>query len=144
MTDDPFDLQRFVAAQAGAYPEALAELRRGRKTSHWIWFVLPQLHGLGFSSMSRRYGITGLAEARAYLAHPVLGPRLLECIDALRAHPGATAGSMLGGIDAMKFHSCLTLFARAAPDAAPFADGLQRFYGGRPDPNTDALLADGR
>lgn len=143
MTDDPFDLRRFVRAQAGTYPEALAELRRGRKTGHWIWFVLPQLRGLGFSSMSRQYGISGLAEARAYLAHPVLGPRLVECVEALLAHPEASAESMLGPVDALKLHSCLALFAQAAPAAPAFRLALERFYRGQPDPGTEALLARG-
>jgi uncharacterized protein (DUF1810 family) len=135
---DP-DLDRFVDAQRGAYDDAVAELRRGRKTSHWIWFVFPQLSGLGRSAMSQRYAIASLAEARAYLAHPVLGPRLRECARLLVAASG-TADDILGPIDAMKVRSCMTLFLRADPAASLFDDVLARFYGGLPDAATDALL----
>lgn len=143
MADDPFDLRRFVEAQTGTYATALAELRRGRKSGHWIWFVLPQLRGLGHSAMSERYGISGLAEARAYLAHPVLGPRLHECVAAMLAHRGQFAGAILGGIDALKFRSCLTLFHRAAPEDVAFSDALDCFYQGNPDPRTEAMLVAG-
>ena len=119
---DPFDLQRFVAAQQGTYDQALAELRRGRKTSHWMWFVLPQIHGLGRSPTAQRYAVSGLEEARAYLAHPVLGPRLHECAAALlgvaaaetRAGRRPDAAAVLGALDAAKLRSSMTLFARAA------------------------------
>ncbi len=142
--DDPWDLARFVAAQARNFDAALAELRAGRKDTHWMWYVLPQLRGLGTSPMAQRYGIAGLAEARAYLAHPLLGARLLDCVDALNALPqGAQAEAVLGNVDAIKLRSCLTLFARAAGSdaAAPFEAGLAKYCDGVPDPATIALLA---
>ena len=138
---DAFDLERFVAAQDGAYDRALAELRDGRKTGHWIWFVFPQVAGLGRSEMSRIYAIGSLAEARAYLAHPVLGPRLRECTAALLATQGRSAEEMLGSIDAVKLRSSMTLFLRADPDEPAFQAVLDRFYDGRPDAATDAILA---
>lgn len=127
--DDPFDLARFVHAQQAAYAQALAELRAGRKRSHWIWYVLPQLRGLGTSAMAERYGLGGLAEARAYLAHPVLGPRLHECVAAMLSHPTLSAHDILGDVDALKFRSCLTLFTHAAGGGSVFAAALGRFYG---------------
>lgn len=138
---DPFDLQRFVAAQAADHARALAELRAGRKRSHWIWYVLPQFRGLGQSALSRRYAIASLAEARAYLAHPLLGPRLRECVAALLALPGDDAVAVMGDIDAAKLRSCLTLFA--AVDVAPsaFTQALQKYFGGVPDAATLALIA---
>ena len=138
--DDPFDLQRFLDAQVRDYPTALAELRRGRKRSHWIWYVLPQLRGLGMSGNSQYYGIRSLDEARAYLAHPVLGPRLHECVEAIAAHKGTDIATILGAVDAMKYRSCLTLFKAAAGEEAPFARGLDDFFGGDEDPKTIALL----
>lgn len=141
MADD--DLERFVAAQAQNYDDALAELRAGRKRTHWMWYVLPQLRGLGTSPMAQRYGLAGLDEARAYLAHPVLGPRLLDCIAALNALPeGTRAVDVLGGIDALKLRSCLTLFARAAHGeaAAPFECALAKYADGELDAATLALL----
>ena len=138
--DDPFDLQRFLDAQSGDYPTALAELRRGRKRSHWIWYVLPQLRGLGMSGNSQYYGIGSLDEARAYLAHPVLGPRLCECVEAIERHKGTDIAAILGGLDAMKYRSCLTLFRAAAGAQSPFARGLDEFFGGEEDPKTIALL----
>src|SRR6201994_4593576 len=110
--DDPYDLERFVAAQdsGSVFDTALAELRRGRKTSHWIWFVFPQIAGLGQSPTSRRYAISSLAEAQAYLAHPVLGPRLIECATVVRDLPGRSADEIFGGIDAIKLRSSMTLF----------------------------------
>lgn len=122
---DPFDLERFVTAQDGRYAAALAELRAGHKRGHWMWFVLPQVAGLGSSETARRYAVSGLAEARAYLAHPVLGPRLLECARALDALPGADPVAVLGGIDAQKLLSSMTLFeaaARARGDGADTTD----------------------
>ena len=142
MADD-FDLERFVAAQDGVYDGALAELRAGRKTGHWIWFVFPQVAGLGRSEMSRIYAIGSLAEARAYLAHPVLGPRLRECVAALLATHGRSADEMLGSIDAVKLRSSMTLFLRADPDEPAFRAVLDRFYDGRPDAATDAILGSG-
>jgi uncharacterized protein (DUF1810 family) len=138
--DDPFDLQRFVRAQdsGGTWERALAELRGCEKQTHWIWYVLPQLVGLGRSANAERYGITGLDEARAYLAHPVLGRRLRQAVDALLACPGAAAGVL--GPDDVKLRSCLTLFARAAPDEPTFRALLERWYGGEEDPRTLALL----
>lgn len=139
---DPFDLQRFVDAQdsGGAYARALDELRRGRKTSHWMWFVFPQIAGLGLSAMSRRYSISGMAEARAYLAHPVLGPRLRECAQALLGHDGASAEQVLGGVDAQKLRSSMTLFHRADPDEPLWAQVLDRFFHGAADDATDEIL----
>ncbi|ROR90259.1 DUF1810 domain-containing protein [Nocardioides aurantiacus] len=136
------DLERFVAAQdeGGTYDRALAELRAGHKTSHWMWFVLPQVSGLGHSAMAQRYAVADLAEARAYLAHPVLGARLRECCEALVAlPPDATATGVLGGIDAVKLRSSMTLFVRADPDEPLFAEVLTRYTDG-PDPATDARL----
>jgi len=133
------DLDRFVTAQAGSYAQALAELRRGRKASHWMWYVFPQLAGLGRSDAARFYAIRDLAEARAYLAHPLLGPRLIESTEAVVAAPD-TAEAILGTIDALKLRSSLTLFAAAADDPAPFERALARFYGGEPDPETLRLL----
>lgn len=142
------DLGRYLAAQdapaAGGrtvYETALAELRAGAKRTHWIWFVLPQVAGLGFSSMAQRYAVADLAEARAYLAHPVLGPRLLACVAAIMSVPGRTAHQILGSPDDLKFRSCLTLFVRAADDPAPFRAALDRFYGGEEDPATLARLS---
>jgi uncharacterized protein (DUF1810 family) len=136
-----FDLERFVSAQRHAYDDALVELRRGRKTGHWIWFVFPQVAGLGRSAMSQLYAIGSLEEAVAYLAHPVLGPRLRQCASALLEHRGRTAESILGGIDAMKVRSSMTLFHRAAPDERVCAEVLDAFYAGVPDAATDRLLA---
>lgn len=141
---DPFDLQRFVDAQegGGAYAGALAELREGRKRGHWIWFVFPQIAGLGSSPTSRHYAIGSLDEARAYLAHPLLGPRLHECAAALlAADPSLSAERILGGIDALKLRSSMTLFARADPTDEAFTAVLARFYEGEADPQTDRLLA---
>ena len=138
------DVSRFVAAQdrAGEYERALAELRAGRKRGHWIWFVLPQLAGLGTSAMSREYGIRGIGEARAYLAHPVLGPRLRECAEALLGLTGSDPVAVMGGIDAVKLRSSMTLFARAAEGegATVFRDVLERYFGGEEDPHTLARL----
>ena len=119
-----FDLERFVEAQTGVYEGVLRELRAGRKTGHWIWFIFPQLAGLGRSEMSRFYGIASLDEARAYLDHPVLGPRLRECVGAVLATSGATADQIFGSLDAMKVRSSMTLFHRAAPDEPLFVEVL--------------------
>jgi uncharacterized protein (DUF1810 family) len=136
------DLQRFVDAQdaGGTYERALAELRAGRKSSHWMWFVFPQVAGLGQSEMSRTYAIASLEEARAYLAHPVLGPRLRECAAALLDHAGLTASEILGGIDAVKLRSSMTLFARADPGQPLFREVLDRFFAGRGDEATAQRL----
>jgi uncharacterized protein (DUF1810 family) len=135
-----FDLERFVAAQEGVYAGVLDELRRGRKVGHWIWFIFPQVAGLGRSAMSELYAISSLDEARAYLAHPVLGPRLRECAAVVLATTGRTALEIFGSIDAMKLRSSMTLFHRAAPDDRVFAQVLERFYEGTPDDATDARL----
>jgi uncharacterized protein (DUF1810 family) len=136
----PFDLERFAAAQEGVYEGALRELNRGRKTGHWIWFIFPQLVGLGRSEMSRFYGIQSVEEAREYLAHPVLGPRLRESVSTVLATSDATAAQIFGSLDAMKVRSSMTLFHRAAPDEPTFKQVLERFYGGVMDQATDALL----
>ena len=135
------DLDRFLTAQRGVYEGVLDELRRGRKTGHWIWFIFPQLDGLGRSEMSRFYGISSLDEARAYLADPVLGARLRECAGLLLASEARTAIEILGETDAMKVRSCVTLFHRAAPDEPVFGQVLDRFYAGIADEATDRLLA---
>jgi uncharacterized protein (DUF1810 family) len=144
--DDPYRLERFVQAQdsGGTYQRAVAELRNGRKVSHWMWFIFPQVAGLGFSAMSQRYAISGLAEARAYLQHPVLGPRLAECArilaDTASSTAGSTAGStaddIVGPVDAMKLRSSMTLFAAAAPDQPVFGQVLAKYFGGAPDKAT--------
>ena len=140
--DDPFDLQRFVAAQdaGGTYDSALRELRAGRKTSHWMWFVFPQLAGLGRSSTARHYALSGPDEARAYLAHPVLGPRLRECVSALTALGTTDAVAVLGPVDAQKLRSSMTLFALVAPEEPGFREVLHRWYAGQDDPLTRELL----
>jgi uncharacterized protein (DUF1810 family) len=140
MRDD--GLERFVAAQdsGGTYAQALRELSAGRKTSHWMWFVFPQVAGLGHSSMAQAYAISSLEQARDYLAHPVLGPRLRACTAALLTHTDRSAEQVLGGIDALKLRSSMTLFARADPGEPAFQAVLDAFYGGRPDERTDALL----
>lgn len=138
---DAFDLQRFVDAQEGVYENALAELRAGRKRTHWIWFILPQLRGLGRSEMARFYGITGLEEAQAYLSHSLLGPRLRKCVESLLLHAGhSSAEDMLGPVDAMKLRSCLTLF-EAAGGGDLFSRGLQLFFNGMGDAKTLSLLS---
>ena len=142
---DPFELERFVAAQdqGGTYNVAIAELRDGHKRSHWMWFVFPQIAGLGQSPVSRRYAISSLAEAQAYLAHPVLGPRLIESARIVAGLQSRTAQDVFGGIDAMKLRSSMTLFARADPDNPLFRDVLDVYFGGVPDEATDSLLGSG-
>jgi uncharacterized protein (DUF1810 family) len=141
---DPFDLERFVAAQRPVYDDVVEELRRGRKTSHWIWFIFPQIAGLGQSATSLRYAIASLAEARAYLQHPILGARLRETASLLLSAPGLTALEILGLIDARKVRSSMTLFHRAAPQEPVFAEVLERFFDGVPDSATDGLLGRSR
>ncbi len=139
---DAFDLERFVAAQSSVFDTALAELRAGRKRSHWMWFVFPQLRGLGASSMATFYGITSLAEARAYLAHSVLGPRLQLCTDAVLAIEGRSLHAIFGSPDDVKFRSCMTLFALASGAADnPFRGALQCYCADRMDERTLELLA---
>jgi len=138
---DPFDLQRFVTAQAPVFETALAELMAGRKRSHWMWFVFPQLRGLGVSPTARIYGLASLAEAQAYLAHPLLGERLRRCIEAVLAAEGRSLAAIFGSPDDMKFRSSMTVFARAAGDeAALFHQALDRYAEGRMDERTLALL----
>lgn len=129
-------LDRFVEAQAGVWSQALAELKAGRKTSHWMWFVFPQIAGLGRSETARFYAIADVAEARAYLAHPLLGARLREAAAALLAHRGRSAEAMLGGIDAIKLRSSMTLFEAVAPEEPVFAAVLEAFFSGQRDPET--------
>ena len=135
-----FDLERFVLEQDRVYEDVVAELRQGRKTSHWIWFIFPQIVGLGSSSMSRHFAIASRDEALAYLAHPVLGTRLRECTQLLLTIDERSADEIFGSLDAMKVRSSMTLFHRAAPDEPLFTAVLERFYGGQPDPATDQLL----
>ena len=139
---DPFDLERFVKAQAPIFEAALAELKAGEKRSHWMWFVFPQLRGLGHSPMAEFYGVGSLAEARAYLAHPVLGRRLKLCTQTVLAVEGRTLNEIFGSPDDMKFRSSMTLFALASADKANvFRQALDRYCEGRLDPRTEALLA---
>ena len=140
---DPFALERFVAAQdqGGTYDAAVAELRSGRKRSHWMWFVFPQIAGLGQSPISRRYAISSLDEAKAYLAHPVLGPRLIECAGILTGLDTPSAEEVFGGIDAMKLRSSVTLFARADPANPVFRQVIDAYFAGTPDPATETLLS---
>jgi uncharacterized protein (DUF1810 family) len=137
--DDPYRLERFVAAQNGGntYDHAVAELRRGRKTGHWMWFVFPQVAGLGQSQMSRTYAVTSLEEARAYLRHPVLGPRLRVCAALVAGSAALTAAAIFGGVDTQKLRSSMTLFLRADPQEPVFQRVLDRYFDGRPDPATD-------
>jgi uncharacterized protein (DUF1810 family) len=130
---DPYDLARFIAAQELAIDRVRAELRAGRKVSHWMWFVFPQIAGLGRSETARFYAIRSREEAVAYLAHPVLGPRLVECTRLINAVKGSTAEQILGHVDAMKFHSCMTLFAAVDAGQPEFAEALRRYFGGAPD-----------
>lgn len=136
-----FDLERFVAAQdaGGIYQQAVAELGRGAKTSHWMWFVFPQIAGLGRSPAAQHYAISSVAEARAYLAHPVLGPRLAECAEIVAGLTGRTAEQIFGGIDAVKLRSSMTLFLLADPDQPAFRQVLDQFYGGAMDEATERL-----
>ena len=140
--DDPYNLERFVAAQnaGGTYDRAVSELRRGLKTSHWMWFVFPQIAGLGQSQMSRTYAISSLEEARAYLRHPVLGRRLLECAGIVAAARAGSAEQIFGGIDAQKLHSSMTLFLRAEPSETVFKQVLERYFGGLPDAATEQRI----
>lgn len=138
-TDDPHDLHRFLTAQEGDYAAALAEVRAGRKTSHWMWYVFPQFAGLGFSSMSQRYAIRSLDEAREYLAHPVLGPRLRECAEAAVGVEGKSARDIFGSPDDIKLKSCATLFDAVEPGAV-FDRLLAKFYGGERDEKTLQLI----
>lgn len=139
-TTDPFDLQRFVLAQEGPYPIALRELRAGQKRSHWMWFIFPQIAGLGSSPMAQRFALHSRAEASAYLAHPILGPRLLKCAEALLAHPDQAISTILGQPDDLKLRSSATLFAAVSPADSVFHRLLQTFYADESDPRTLSLL----
>ena len=135
-----FDLQRFVDAQNPIFDRVVAELRAGRKTTHWMWFVFPQIEGLGFSAMAARYAIASLAEARAYLAHDLLGSRLRACTDAVNGVQGRTVLEIFGRPDDLKFRSSMSLFAHVAEPGSPFAQALDRYFRGEPDPATLARL----
>lgn len=137
---DPFDLQRFVDAQRDTYDTALAELRAGRKRSHWMWFVFPQIAGLGRSATAQHFAVSGLDEARAYLTHPVLGPRLVECARALTELEGTDPVAVFGSIDAQKLRSSMTLFAHADPEQPLFRAVLDRYYDGVEDDATTGRL----
>ena len=138
---DPFGLSRFLVAQEPVLPQVLAELRAGAKRSHWMWFVFPQLAGLGRSPTAQFYGITGVSEARGYLAHPVLGTRLVDCVALANAVPSRSAHDIFGSPDDLKFHSCVSLFGLAQPDQPVFHAALVRYFGGLPDAATVRLLA---
>lgn len=142
MSDDPFDLSRFADAQAPIFDRARQELRQGRKTSHWMWFVFPQVAGLGVSVMSQKYAIGSLAEAKTYLAHPLLGERLRECVEILLEQEGRSAHAIFGSPDDMKLRSCLTLFSEASGEEV-FLRALDKYFDGEPDPETLRILGEG-
>lgn len=133
---DPFHLQRFVDAQDAVYATVCSELRAGHKQSHWMWFIFPQIAGLGSSSTAKYYAISSLAEAKAYVSHPILGPRLAECCRLVTGVEGRSAEEIFGYPDYLKFRSSLTLFAAAAPDAKTFQAALEKYFEGKPDPAT--------
>lgn len=139
-SSDPFDLYRFVDAQSPAYTDALAELKGGQKRSHWMWFLFPQVAGLGSSAMAKRYAIGSRAEAEAYLRHPLLGERLRECVDALLGLEGRSAEQIMGNPDFLKLQSAMTLFAEFLPSGSRFEQLLDKYYGGRKDPKTLSFL----
>jgi len=139
-TDDPHDLNRFVLAQENDYARALAEIRGGRKRTHWMWYIFPQLDGLGFSEMARRYAIRDREEALAYLEHPVLGPRLVECAEAVLAVQGRSAREIFGTPDDLKLRSCVTLFTEVSPEGSVFQRVLEEYFWGEADGHTLALL----
>jgi uncharacterized protein (DUF1810 family) len=140
-TEDPFDLSRFLSAQESVFETALRELRQGRKASHWMWFIFPQLDGLGTSSMAKKYAISGLEEARAYLRHPVLGPRLLECCRAILSVEGKSASEIMGYPDDMKLRSSMTLFSLVDGSPSEFREVLSKVFEGKPDQRTRQLLS---
>lgn len=142
-SSDPFNLCRFVREQEHHYAQALSEIRAGRKRTHWIWYVLPQMKGLGSSEMSDYFGITGPDEARAYLVHPVLGRRLVECVEAISSHADLQAANILGSLDAIKYRSCMTLFASIAGSESIYARALQQHFAGKWDQRTLELLGQG-
>jgi len=134
--NDPYNLHRFLSAQAPLIAQVRTELRAGKKSSHWMWFVFPQIAGLGRSEMAQRFAIASLDEARAYLAHHILGPRLKECTSLVLAVEGRSIAEIFGTPDDLKFHSSMTLFARAAPQEPVFKAALQKYFGGKEDPLT--------
>ncbi len=138
--NDPFSLGRFVCAQNEVYPQVLAELRAGCKRSHWIWFIFPQMRGLGYSAQAVYYGISSVDEAAAYLRHPLLGPRLVECTQLVIQVEDRTIREILGAPDDLKFRSSMTLFARATEDDTIFRTALEKYFGGEHDPLTLVLL----
>lgn len=138
--DDPYDLSRFLEAQAPDYERALAEIRRGRKASHWMWYVFPQFRGLGRSAMAQTYAIGSVGEARAYLAHPILGPRLVECCAAVLAVSGRSAHEIFGSPDDLKLRSCATLFAAISPEGSIFRQVIDKDFGGKEDESTRRLM----
>jgi uncharacterized protein (DUF1810 family) len=133
MSEDPYDLQRFVTAQNPVYEQVCSELRKGRKESHWIWFIFPQLRGLGYSSVAKAFGIGSREEAEAYLQHPVVGPRLRECTGLVNLVEGRSVNQIFGYPDDLKFRSSMTLFASVGPEDQIFKDALQKYFGGIPD-----------
>jgi len=139
---DPYDLQRFVDAQEHVYERALSEIKSGRKRSHWMWFIFPQIDGLGASSMSKRYAIRSVAEAKAYLAHPLLGPRLLESAEAALAVQTSSALDLFGSPDDMKLRSCATLFASVSSEDSVFSQLINKYFDGKPDDRTLQLTGD--
>lgn len=138
--NDTHDLDRFVEAQEGVYERALAEIKSGHKRSHWMWFIFPQIHGLGFSAISQRYAIKSREEAKAYLDHELLGPRLLDCVEVLLKLEGLSADEIFGYPDEMKLRSCATLFAQVSPPESAFHRLLEKFFAAEPDPKTLRLL----
>lgn len=138
--EDAYELDRFVAAQTDAYDRALTEIKNGRKRSHWMWYIFPQFQGLGRSTTAQRYAIKSLAEATAYLQHPVLGPRLETCVQAVLQLKGRSAHDIFGSPDDLKLRSCATLFAQVSPPSSIFEQLLDQFFQGEPDPNTLELL----
>lgn len=139
--DAPYELSRFVKAQEGDYDQALSEVKNGRKRSHWMWYIFPQFDGLGFSTTSKRYSIKSIAEAEAYLEHPVLGPRLKECAEAAVCVEGRSAHEIFGSPDDMKLRSCATLFAYISPEGSVFHRLLDKYFQGERDPKTLRLLS---
>ncbi|MFI5453896.1 MAG: DUF1810 domain-containing protein [Isosphaerales bacterium] len=140
-TDDPYDLGRFLRSQDHDYQQALSEIISGRKRTHWMWYIFPQIDGLAFSSTSKHYSIKSVEEAKAYLGHPVLGPRLLECAEAVAGVEGRSATEIFGSPDDLKLRSCATLFACVSPPGSVFDRLLEKYYGGRRDGKTLRLLA---
>ena len=138
---DPYDLARFVQAQEECYEQALSEITSGRKRSHWMWYIFPQFEGLGISNTSRRYSIKSVAEAKAYLGHPVLGPRLVQCAEAVLRVDGLSAAEIFGSPDDMKLRSCATLFGRVSADDSVFHKLIDKYFHGQPDDGTLRLIA---